>query len=405
MKLLFIAPVDKFSVKDTGYGTAAAGIAYVLKRMEKEGRISKLYFLNTTRPIEKDIPKENVDVAIITVHPNSFFQQSKALHIVRKAIEKAERTFLSIVWETSPLPSKWQAVFDEPAFNAFIAPSYFVASEIRKMTDKPVYYYPHYIHVDDIPQVNIEEKMKETQFTSLYIGQHTKRKGLEDAIVAFIRALGNVKDARLVLKYHRMTDREINPEQMIYHAVSTNSIKPVAKVYSITEMLDREKMYSLYHMSSVLFSPSRGEGFGLPIAEAMASGIGVIYTGWSAMPEVGSAEGNIALRYTLDESIGMFHHGYDIGSKYAVPLMSDCIDALRSMYSFWRDDKKEFYTKVRSNRDVIIKRFGYKPVSACIEHFSNWNDGFAPEWIHKEMHNATKGIASNNILGDRGQTR
>jgi len=398
MEILFIAPVDKFQVRDAGYGNAAAGIAQVLERMKAEKRIGNIHYLNTARPGTIEIPDHKVDAAIVMAHPSSFLQKSPGVEKVLRVLETADRRMLSVVWETTPLPAKWSGLLNEPTlFTDIITPSYFVAGELRKVVKKPIYYYPHFINVDEIPQVSLEEKMKEETFTVLYIGQHTKRKGLEDSVVSFIRSLGDCPDVRLVLKYHKMTDREMNPDTMIYHAVMTNAIRPKARVYSITEMLERDRMYGLYHMASVLFFPSRGEGFGLPLAEAMSAGVPAIYTGWSSMPEVARAPGNIELDYVVDEAIGMYHHGYDIGSKYAVPLVSSCMAALSEKYRHWKKNKESYYLAARSNRDIIVERFGYDPVSACIEHLLHEREGFAPKDIDERMNKVVQGPAHNRV--------
>jgi alpha-1,3-rhamnosyl/mannosyltransferase len=49
---------------------------------------------------------------------------------------------------------------------------------------------------------------------------------------------------------------------------------------------DDEALRVLYHAAFALVYPSLGEGFGLPIAEAMACGCPVITSSVSSMPEV-----------------------------------------------------------------------------------------------------------------------
>lgn len=404
MKVLFIAPVDKFSLKDSGYGTAAAGIALVLEKMKKEGKIDDVLYMNTSKLSKNDMPKERVDVSITVVHPNTFLHFSPGLDLLQKAIEMSDRKFLSIVWETDRLPASWTPIFERNIFDAFITPSYFVADLILDRTDRPVYYYPHYIHIPDIPTVDINDKLDENTFTLLYIGQDTMRKGMQDAIISYLRALHSAEDTRLVLKYHRLSDKEIDTQTMIYHTTITNSSKPKTRVYSITHMLDRKEMYALYHMSSCLLFPSRGEGFGLPVAEAMSAGIPVIYTNWSSIPEVAAAPGNIPLEYTLDEAVGMFHHGYDIGSKYSVPSISSCMAAITSKYTEWKQSKEDYYGAVKDNRGIIDRKFGYESVSACIEHFIHMKDGFAPKSVgevmgYEEPSRRRKEIADGNNAG------
>jgi glycosyltransferase involved in cell wall biosynthesis len=54
------------------------------------------------------------------------------------------------------------------------------------------------------------------------------------------------------------------------------------EVELIDEELTDEEMAALYRSCDVLVHPYRGEGFGLPIAEAMASGLPVVVTGYGA---------------------------------------------------------------------------------------------------------------------------
>lgn len=268
MKVLFIAPIDNFGLKDTGYGSAAAGIAYVLKKMEKENdTIKKITFINIAKFNEETVPKERYDIAILVTNPHGLIGRNSIIPKLKAYIDKADKKYLSVVWETVPLPPQWKEIWDNNMFDGFLTPSYFVGAQVMKVTNKPVYYYPHYIHDEEIPQVDIDKKVEsETEFTLLYMGQHTKRKGMEDAVIAFIRTLGYQRDASLVLKYHVMTPREMDPVSLIRHAVLCNTThdRPKARIYSVTAMLTRDQLCRLFSNSSALIFPSYGEGFGLP---------------------------------------------------------------------------------------------------------------------------------------------
>jgi glycosyltransferase involved in cell wall biosynthesis len=53
-------------------------------------------------------------------------------------------------------------------------------------------------------------------------------------------------------------------------------------------LIGPEDMARMYSALDVLLSPSRGEGFGLPLLEAQACGIPVIVTDFGSMPEIGA---------------------------------------------------------------------------------------------------------------------
>lgn len=66
--------------------------------------------------------------------------------------------------------------------------------------------------------------------------------------------------------------------------LSDNIILPTPTEYRW--FADRERMAMLYSACDVLLNTSRGEGFGLPILEAMACGTSVIAGAYSSMPEL-----------------------------------------------------------------------------------------------------------------------
>lgn len=81
-----------------------------------------------------------------------------------------------------------------------------------------------------------------------------------------------------------------------------------------TGYITDQELVELYQSSNLLIHPSRYEGFGLQILEAMACGLPVICTNTGSQPEV---SGNAAVILDPDDSEGMARNAYEILSDSA----------------------------------------------------------------------------------------
>lgn len=75
-----------------------------------------------------------------------------------------------------------------------------------------------------------------------------------------------------------------------------NETTPNRTAHVITRHLTTSKLARLYKSARALVQPSRGEGWGLPIAEAMATGTVAIATNWSGPTAYLNADNGLPLR-------------------------------------------------------------------------------------------------------------
>lgn len=364
MNVLFIAPLKDIKAKDGGYGTASESLHYVFSLLKKEKKIIEYDTVNIFDFKNSRFDRnKHYDVAIVITNPNTFLNHGMK-ETFENLLKNCKRKYLNILWETIPLPKKWSFLWESDLFDGFVAPSYFLLAQLSKVTKKELFYLPYYVS-DSIEKINIKEKLKEELFTVLMTGQNTTRKGLDDGIIAYCRMFNSIKNAQLIVKSHTLGDEQSISKKIKYLATHNMSCKN-APVFLLENELTKNQIFELYTSCSVLLFSSRGEGFGLPPAEAMSVGLPVIYTNWSSLPEVCDSMYNIAVPYYLDEAVNMFEYGYEIGSKYAIPSIGETMRALYLTYRMWQDRREKYYTNAQNNIEIIKSRFGLDAIKNYI---------------------------------------
>lgn len=128
----------------------------------------------------------------------------------------------------------------------------------------------------------------------LTVGQSAPYKNHTKAIAAFAMAFGTSPEFDLFLVQRRGSQ--------------TKDLERIARKFGVSERIhftgpiDEELLIKLYSDAVVLLHPSLCEGFGNPIAEAMACGTPIITSDLSAMPEV---TGNAALLVNPNDVEGL----------------------------------------------------------------------------------------------------
>lgn len=120
-------------------------------------------------------------------------------------------------------------------------------------------------------------------FRFLWVGAPNARKGWELVVQAFRPFFGDDR-FELYLKT-TVTERVVRQRNMVFDS----------------RRLSPEGLRDLYHSAHCFLFPSFGEGFGLTMAEAMATGLPVLYTPWSAMCDLAPPDSGCGfpLRYRM----------------------------------------------------------------------------------------------------------
>ncbi|MGA2083833.1 MAG: glycosyltransferase [Holophaga sp.] len=115
----------------------------------------------------------------------------------------------------------------------------------------------------------------------LFLGGTIRRKGIDVLLAAYLKAFRAADDVCLVIKGQGggIYGAEDVPEAL--RRIRAEDPQAPEVEYR-SDDLGQDQVAALYRSCDVLVLPYRGEGFGLPIAEAMASGLPVIVTGRGA---------------------------------------------------------------------------------------------------------------------------
>ena len=165
---------------------------------------------------------------------------------------------------------------------------------------------------DDITNKDIEpiDLELDTKFNFLIFGQLTgnlpenDRKNILNTLKWLCEVFSDDPDVGIVIKTNSGRNTTIDKKitgNIMSQVISEIRPGPYPKIHMIHGRMSESEVASLYRHEKIkaLVSFTRGEGFGLPILEAAASGMPIIATNWSAHTEFLKLGRYIPVKYNL----------------------------------------------------------------------------------------------------------
>jgi glycosyltransferase involved in cell wall biosynthesis len=193
-------------------------------------------------------------------------------------------------------------------------------------------------------------------FKFLFLGGAIKRKGFDLLMQAYTEEFSAQDDVSLVVKDYGGGGGVYRLESegsAFVRAAHQNATGP--EVEYLTANMDQDELRGLYTAADLLVIPFRGEGFGMPISEMMASGGAVMVPNYGAALDFATPEAAYlvpAQEVTLPQA--------DAGDgKQSVPLVANAfvgmvdMPALRRMMRHAVEHPEEVKAKGRKAREAM----------------------------------------------------
>jgi glycosyltransferase involved in cell wall biosynthesis len=163
------------------------------------------------------------------------------------------------------------------------------------------------------PDVKPYDVGDESRFIFLFVGGTIWRKGIDILLDAYLSAFAPADDVALVVKAFGNTSfyANQNESQRIAELASRTDI---AMIRYTDGNMSEPGMAALYRRANALVLPYRGEGFGLPVLEAMACGTPAIVTAGGATDDFV----NDAIGYRVPAS-RLDHGTFFAGEEHPLP--------------------------------------------------------------------------------------
>ncbi len=241
-------------------------------------------------------------------------------------MESQIRMLHHYAWEETGFPFEWVA-----DFNLHLDGMTCLSSHVLKIMIDNGIHVPMRVTgcgVDHWERIDASKnyKIKAKEFKFLHVSSCFPRKGVDVLLKAYGNQFTSNDDVSLIIKTFSNPHNEIH--KWIKDAEREYSDYP--NVVVIEEDLSDPDLKALYEQCDVLVAPSCAEGFGLPLAEAMLSGVAVITTDWSGQLDFCNSENSWLVDFEFERAQTHFN---GFLSAWAKPKVDELAKAMVDAYS------------------------------------------------------------------------
>ena len=293
---------------------------------------------------------------------------------LKRLVENAKVSVNFTVWETDTVPIEWKRDYEYFKPDLIVVPCEWNKKVFEAQCGIRTEVVPHVVEDTSIlPQpINLPVNLSE-KFVVFTMSQWTKRKGFDRLVQAYSTEFGDQEDTALVIKtYGSAThNQELIANEIKYYRSSFllpgNKRPNVNNIILIPDFMKSENVLWLNQQADVFALLSRGEGFGLPIAESLILGKPVV------VPREG---GHVDY---IDPEAAFFVDGewdsctfdvipYDCNMNWYECSIRSARKALREAYELWKNSPLKLQSKGLQGRNHILQN-GYSSYDIGKKYF------------------------------------
>ncbi len=234
-----------------------------------------------------DFPHNSVDVVSRNLYPPRVADMQSPINMLHH-----------YAWEESGFPQNWVA-----DFNSNLKGMTCLSNHVKKILIDNGVSIPMLTSgcgVDHWERITPKEDyiVNAKAFRFLHVSSCFPRKGADLLLDAYGLAFTSNDEVTLIIKTFENPHNEI--QQWLSERKAQNPQFP--NVLVITADISDSELKALYQQCHVLVAPSKAEGFGLPMAEAMLSGLPVITTAWGGQLDFCDDENSWLIDYEFERA-------------------------------------------------------------------------------------------------------